>query len=250
MNNIQKQYVLMLADNALVLGQRMGEWLSHAPEMELDMAAGNFALDMIGQAKLFYELLANEDGEARTADEIAMTRREHEYVNVQLTEQPNLDWGHSSLRHYFFSVFLRLQYQGLENFPDENVRAIAAKAIKEVDYHIRFAQGWVIRLGDGTAESRNYMNAALERLWRFTGAMFTPSSAEQNLIEAGSIRPLSEIKFAWETQIFPVLSEATLELPEDTRMLLGGKQGKHTEHLGHILAELQYMQRSYPGLNW
>jgi len=250
MQDPRTQYILMLADNALILGQRMSEWVGHAPELELDMAAGNLALDHIGQAKLLFEHLAAQDGETRTADEIAMMRDVLDYTNCRLVEQPNEDWGQTVLRHFLFCSFQRLQYLGLSTFPDREIAAIAAKSVKELNYHIRFARTWVLRLGDGTEESHAIMQAALGRLWRLSGELFTPSEAEQTLIKNGDIKSLDSIHTEWTGEIMPVLREAGLEPQDDVTMVLGGKQGQHSEYLGHLLSDLQYMQRAFPGAQW
>ncbi len=239
-------YTLHLADNALILGQRNAEWCGHGPVLEQDIAITNISLDLIGQARNFYQYAAQLLGNDTTEDTLAYLRKERELKNCLLTEQPNGDWAQTILRQFFFSNYQYLLYQQLQNKRDEQLAAIAAKAIKEVAYHLRWSSEWVIRLGDGTEESHRRIANAFTELWPYTGELFIPAGYET----AMDIQ-LTAMKEKWESKVNAVLAEASLPPPSGTVfMQTGGKTGLHTEHLGYILAELQYMQRTYPGAEW
>jgi ring-1,2-phenylacetyl-CoA epoxidase subunit PaaC len=258
------KYAIHLADNALILGHRNSEWTGHGPILEQDIAISNIALDLIGQARNFYQYAAQLDGadEFRdresghdiTEDTLAYLRDSHEFRNCLLVEQPNGDWGKTVLRQFFFSAYQYYLYGQLQNSNDETLAAIAAKALKEVTYHLRWSAEWVIRLGDGTDESHARMLLAMEDIWKFTGELFTPSTFELQLVSEAIAPDLSLLKPQWYEKVNSVLSEATLEGDADKRskawMQTGGKEGRHTEHLGFILAEMQYLQRVYPGSEW
>ena len=257
-------YTLHLGDNALILAQRNAEWTGHGPVLEQDIAITNISLDLLGQARNFYQYAAslfngfNEQqknivdkyiprlwkqyNRELQEDDLAFLRDEHQYLNLLITELPKGDWAQSVLRQFFFSTFQFYLYQQLQNISDQHLTAIAEKSIKEVTYHLRWSAEWVIRLGDGTEESNQRIKNALEDQWMFTGEIFLPE--EYELVDVRSS------KNSWIKKVEDVLSEATLELPGQTWMQAGGKKGKHTEYLGCLLAELQYLQRTYPNSVW
>lgn len=249
-------YSLHLADNSLILGQRNSEWCGHGPVLEQDIAITNISLDLIGQARNFYQYaaslinqLTNKPINPVTEDSLAYLRKEREFKNCLLVEQPNGDWAQTILRQFFFSQYQYLLFEQLQNSNDEQLAAIAEKSLKEVTYHLRWSSEWVIRLGDGTEESHKRMLKAIDELWRYTGEMFIPVAYEkQTGIDC------NEIKNAWDEKVKMIFDEAALASPLGTGgpafMQTGGKEGKHTEHLGYILTELQYMQRAYPGCEW
>ncbi len=240
----QIDFILSLADSTLILSQRNSEWCGHGPILEQDIAITNISLDLLGQARNFYryaaELIGNTD-----EDRLAYLRKEREFKNLLLAEQLNGDWAQTVLRQYLFSQFQYLLFQELQSSKDEQIVAIVTKALKEIAYHVRWSSEWVIRLGDGTAESHRRMNNAIEELWRYTGEMFMP--AEYEKITGIDFNFLKE---EWNKKVSAVFDEATLTIPEKIFMQSGGKEGKHTEQLGYILAELQYMQRAYPNSKW
>ncbi len=244
-------YILRLADNALILGQRLSEMCGHGPEMELDMAMTNMSLDLIGQAKLLFEHILTLEDLAPNADILAMTRPLEQYTNSLFVAQPNVDFAHIMLRQYLFSTMQKLQYEALLNSSDTVLAAIAEKSLKEIAYHIRFAKGWVLRLGDGTEESRERTSDALNCLWRFTGEMFVRDTGISDAVDTGLTVDFTQFYDDWLSEVKAVLSEAGgLTPPAETRMLMGGHQGQHDDNLGHILSDMQFMQLSYPGLNW
>ncbi len=238
-------HLLHLADTTLILSQRNAEWCGHGPILEQDIAITNISLDLLGQSRNFYQYAASQTGGDTTEDSLAYLRKEREFKNLLLVEQPNGDWAQTILRQYLFSEFQYLLFGQLQNSKDEQVAAIAAKAIKEIAYHLRWSSEWVIRLGDGTEESHNRMLKALDELWRYTGEMFMPAAYEK---ETGI--DVASVKDGWLKNVKTIFEEATLAVPERSFMQSGGKEGKHTEHLGYILTELQYMQRTYPGAEW
>ncbi len=243
-------YTLHLADNALILGHRNSEWCGHGPVLEQDIAISNLALDSIGQARNFYQYAAQLTGNDATEDSFAYLRDVFEFKNCLLVELPNGDWGQTVLRQFFFSTYQYYFYGKLQQSSDQQLAAIAAKALKEVTYHVRWSSEWVIRLGDGTQESKNRMLTAIDALWCFTGELFQPAAYEQQAVEEGyGVHP-ALIQNSWFQKIRSVFEEATLPLPENTWMQSGGKQGRHTEHLGYILAEMQFLQRAYPNSEW
>lgn len=242
MNNLIN-YTLHLADTTLILSQRNSEWCGHGPILEQDIAITNISLDLLGQSRNFYQYAATQIGSDATEDSLAYLRKEREYKNLLLVEQPNGDWGQTILRQYLYSQFQYLLFEKLQQSSDEQLAAIAAKSIKETAYHVRWSSEWVIRLGDGTAESHNRMLKAIDELWRYTGEMFEPAVYETIIDVAG-------LRNTWLQKVNTLFAEATLNIPEKVFMQSGGKDGKHTEHLGYILTELQYMQRTYPGAQW
>lgn len=245
------QYVLHLADDLLILSHRNSEWCGHGPVLEQDIAITNITLDLIGQARNLYQYAASmAEGDA-TEDTIAYLRREHEYLNSLLTEQPKGDWAVTTLRQFLYSTYQFLLFDKLQYCDDAQLAAIAAKALKEITYHVRWSSEWVIRLGDGTEDSHNRMLQAIDRLWMYTGELFLPASYEKAALVNGFGADLSAIRIDWVQKVHDVFDEARLPFPETSDWVQqGGKQGRHTEHMGYILAELQYMQRTYPGCNW
>lgn len=240
------RYVLRRADDAMILGHRLSEWCGLAPMMEEEMALANMGLDLIGQARALYGYAATLDGQGRTEDDYAYLRNERDFGNLLLVEQPNGDFAQTMLRQLLYSAFIDLYWQELMKSPDETLAAIAAKAEKESAYHLRHAAEWVIRLGDGTEESHKRAQRALDQLWAYTGELFL---AEDEAL--GQTVPAPEsLRQAWLASVSEVVSKATLRLPEEGWMQQGGREGRHSEHLGHLLSEMQYLPRTYPGAVW
>jgi ring-1,2-phenylacetyl-CoA epoxidase subunit PaaC len=250
MENYHVEYLLQLGDNALILSQRLGEWCGHGPVLEQDIALTNMALDLLGQARMLLTHAGNIEGQGKSEDDIAYFRDEHQFRNVLLVEQPNVDWAYTMARQFFFDTWNFFHYKALQDSRDEHLAAIAEKSLKEVTYHLRFSSEWILRLGDGTEISRQKMQQAVNDLWPFTGELTTPSPADQWAAEAGVGADLLKIKTLWEQKVSAVLEEATLQLPAGTWMQKGGKTGRHSEHLGFMLAEMQHLQRTYPGNVW
>lgn len=243
-------YATRLGDNALILGQRMIELVAAGPELEEELASANFALDFIGQARLFYTYAGECEGQGRSEDDFAFLRREHEYRNLLLVEQPNGDFGDLIVRRFLFETFYVYLLDALTRCADEGLSEIAARAVKEVRYHLRHSRQWLVRLGDGTDESHRRVQGSLDELWRFTGEMFAPDEVDDAMRAACNGPHLEIIEAEWRNDVSEAVAEATLSLPEDGWMASGGKQGRHTEHLGYLLAEMQTLQRSYPGASW
>ncbi|MDQ3017037.1 MAG: phenylacetate-CoA oxygenase subunit PaaC [Bacteroidota bacterium] len=244
------RYLLQLADNPMILGQRLGEWCGHGPVLEQDIALTNIALDLIGQARLLYQYVAGLEEVRSHEDQLAMLRYEHEYYNFLLLELPNKDFGFTIARQFFYDTFNLLQYESLTTHPDDHVKAIAVKTLKEIKYHYRYSSEWMMRLGDGTEQSHSILQSAVNDLWRYTGEMFIPASYEIELITAGKMPDANTLKAGWMERVKSVFSQATIIIPLDEPMLTGGKEGRHTEHMGFILTELQYMQRTFPQMQW
>lgn len=236
-------YTLHLADTTLILSQRNSEWCGHGPILEQDIAITNISLDLLGQARSFYQYAATLIGGEATENSLAYLRKERKFKNLLLVEQPNGDWGQTILRQYLYSQFQYLLFEQLQQGDDEQLAAIATKSIKETTYHVRWSSEWVIRLGDGTEESHDRMLKAIDEIWRYTGEMFEGADYE-------TIVDVSSLKNTWLEKVKAIFSEATLPVPEKVFMQSGGKTGTHTEHLGYILTELQYVQRAYPGCEW
>lgn len=243
-------YILGVTDNSLILGQRLGELCGHGPSLETDIAITNIALDLLGQCRNYYQYAAKIKGDNITEDSIAMLRTERNYVNVLLVEQPNKHFGYVIARQFLFDVFHLLQMQELQKSKDETLASIAAKNIKETLYHTRFSSDWIKRLGDGTEESHAKIQEAINDLWPYTKELFEVTESDQEMIDAGIGVDVSKLEDAYYKQVTEVLEEATLQVPEGKYFHKGGKQGIHTEHMGPLLAELQYMQRTYPNMNW
>ena len=243
-------YILEIADNNLILGQRLGELCGHGPNLETDIACTNISLDLLGQVRSYYQYAAKIANNDSTEDSIAMLRKEQEYVNVLLVEQPNTDFAYTIGRQFLFDVFHELFLQDLQKSHDITLSAIANKAIKEVRYHKRFSSDWVKRLGDGTDKSHQKMQTAINDLWTYTNELFEETPAQKALIEQNIAVHTQGLKTAYYTQVSEILKQATLDVPETKWFQKGGKQGIHTEHMGYLLSELQYMQRSYPNMEW
>lgn len=243
-------YTLRLGDTSLILGHRLSEWCGHGPVLEQDIALINIALDLVGQATSFLEYAAQVEDQGRTADDLAYKRVERHFRNVLLAEQPNEDFAYTIIRQFLFDAFQKPYYERLTHSADPQIAAIAAKSLKEVTYHLRFSSEWTIRLGDGTPESHAKMQTALDDLWQFTGELFEMNETDHTLIAAGIAVDLNEIKPIWDEKVAAILSEATLQQPASGWMQSGGKKGIHSEHLGYILAELQYLPRAYPDAQW
>ena len=254
MKNYKTDYLLGLADNALILAQRNSEWCGHGPVLEQDIAITNISLDLIGQARNFYQYAAANiniaNNESATEDSLAYLRDVTEFRNSLLVELPKGDWAVTILRQFLFSNYQTLLLQQLQKSNDAQIAAIAAKSLKEATYHLRWSSEWVIRLGDGTEESHIRMNAAIEDLWPYTGELFLMVPYELQAFEAGLGVDVSTLQNEWLHKTAAVFEEATLKIPEKVFMQSGGKTGRHTEHLGYILAELQFMQRAYPNSEW
>lgn len=245
MDNSLINYTLHLADTTLILSQRNSEWCGHGPILEQDIAITNISLDLLGQARNFYQYATALKNDGSTEDSLAYLRTEREFKNLLLVEQQNGDWGQTILRQYLFSQYQLLLFQQLQQSNDEQLAAIATKAIKETTYHVRWSSEWVIRLGDGTEESHNRMLHAIDELWRYTGELFEAADYETAMgID------LAAIKQIWNEKVTAVFDEAKLPVPQNVFVQKGGKQGVHTEQLGYILTELQYLQRTYPGAKW
>lgn len=249
-DNALFEYALGLGDTALVLGQRMAEWLGHAPSMELDIAASNFSLDLIGQAQLFLEYAGEVEGEGRSDDDLSFLRDAMFFRNLLIAEQPNRDWGVTMVRHFLISSFLVLQYEVLSSSKDERIAAIAAKALKEMQYHRRFSREWVVRLACGTDEGKSRIERGFDTLWRFTGEMFELASFEEKLVASGIAADVRAIEGPWTAAVDDLLAECGIEKPTALQMITGRYLGHHTEHLGHMLCDMQFMQRAYPGATW
>lgn len=245
-----QRYLLQLGDNALILGHRLAEWCGHAPELEIDMALTNLALDLTGQARALYQRLAEMEGKGRSEDDIAYLRDTRDFYNCLLVEQPNGDFAHTITRQFFFDAFNHALHKSLMNSKDEWLAGFAHKAIKEITYHLRFSSEWMMRLGDGTQTSHQKMQQAVDELWMWRHELCIPSEAETLLAELGVAPRLEDLKIETDQKVASTLTQATLQLPQDDWAQKGGKTGLHTEHLGYILAEMQFMQRAYPGLEW
>ena len=243
-------YVTRLGDNALVLGQRMIELVAAYPELEEELANANFALDYIGQARMFYTYAGELEGKGRSEDDFAFLRDEHEFRNLLLLEQPNGHFGDSITRLVLFEAFYLAQLEGLVHCRAERLAEIAARAEKEIRYHLRHNTQWLVRLGDGTDESHRRVQESVNELWRFTGEMFAVDEIDTIIEKAYGGPDLEGLRERWQADIDAILVNATLDRPEDGWMASGGKAGRHTEHLGYMIAEMQYLQRSHPGASW
>jgi len=244
------RYVLRLGDLSLVLGQRLGEWVGHAPALEEDLGLANVALDLIGQARLLLTYAGEVEGRGRDEDAIAYLREHGEYLNAILAEQPNGDFGQTIVRQVLIDAFQLELYERMSTSTDERLAAIAAKSVKEVRYHLRYSSGWLVRLGDGTEESHARVQSALDSLWPYTVELFAEDELDRLMAEQGVAPRLDEVHAAWSARIERILAEATLNRPKDRPHSWHGKRGQHSEHLGYILAEMQHLQRAYPGASW
>ena len=240
------EYVLRIGDNALILGQRLSEWCGHGPVLEQDIAITNIALDLIGQSRSIFDYAGRLEGKGRSEDDIAFLRDAWDFRNVLLVEQPNRDWAYAIVRQFLFDGFHFLFQQAMTGSQDEQLAAIAEKSLKEITYHLRYSSEWMIRLGDGTEESHRRMQTALDDLWPFSGELFEMNKVDQLVIDAGIGVDLGALRPVYDERLDTILEQATLHKPESDWMQSGGKEGRHTEHLGYILAEMQFLQRTYP----
>ncbi len=243
-------YTLRLADNALILGHRLSEWSSYAPILEEDLALTNIALDLIGRAQALYKYAAQIEGKGRTEDDIVYKRVERKYLNVLLLEQSNGDFAMTIARQIFNSAYELQLFEALSKSKNETLASLAVKCLKEVKYHWRHAYDWLQRLGDGTEESHSRMQKGIDDLWMFTGEMFEIDEVETMLIEEGIAVDNSSLYQKWNVVVTDAITNATLTRPTDGYMQTGGRKGVHTENLGFILAELQYLPRAYPDATW
>jgi ring-1,2-phenylacetyl-CoA epoxidase subunit PaaC len=241
---------LALGDDALILGHRLSEWSSRAPTLEEDIALSNLALDLIGQARVFYTLAGDFEGRGRSEDDLAYFRDAAEFRNVQLVELPNGDFAATMLRQLFIAALLEPYYRAMAASLEPRLAEIAAKAVKEMSYHLRHAAEWVIRLGDGTEASRHRCLTALDRLWSYTGELFETTPSERRLIAAGLAPDRAALATPWQQTVAHVLQQATLPRPADRPMQTGGRAGRHTEHLDHLLTTMQVLARRHPGATW
>lgn len=244
------QYIYGIADNALILGQRLGELCGHGPNLEVDIAMTNIALDLLGQTRSYYQYAAKLAGNEATEDTIAFLRSEREYKNVLLVEQPNTDFAYSIGRQFLYDVYHLLLLTELQNSPDETLSAIAKKSIKEVSYHQRFSSDWIKRLGDGTEESHQKMQTAINDLWTFTDELFHQTDADIAMVSEGIGVDVTKLKAPFYDKVSEILTESTLQIPDLKYFQKGGKHGIHSEHMGYLLADMQYMQRTFPNMNW
>ena len=244
------KYLLHLADCPLVLGQRLGEWCGHGPVLEQDIALTNISLDLIGQSRLLYQYIASLPGQDTNEDKLAMLRYEHEYLNCLLVEQPNKNFGYTIVRQFFYDAFNLLQYEALSEHKDDTLKGIAIKTLKEIKYHYRYSNEWMLRLGEGTETSHGYVQESVNDLWKYTGELFQMSSYEAALWNEKECLDVTQLQTAWNEKVNSIFTQSGISIPQDEVFLTGGKEGRHTEHLGYILTELQYMQRTYPDMKW
>ena len=244
------QYLLRLGDDRLVLGHRLSEWCGHGPILEEDIALANIALDLIGQATLYLKLAAETEGNGRSEDDLAYFRDAIEYRNVQMVELPKGDYAFTTVRQFFFDVFSYHVLEQLQSSRNSEIAGIAAKGFKEVRYHVRHSSEWVLRMGDGTDESHSRAQKAVNELWRFTAEMFQADAVDRAMKDEGIGADLDAIKPKWDSVVTDVLNRATLAIPSDPPAMTGGRRGRHTEHLGHMLSEMQIVARSHPGAEW
>jgi len=266
-------YTLQLADDALIIGHRTSEWCGHGPVLEQDIALTNTALDHLGRARSLYQYAAEQfnnlsddekksiftsvaiqqmvqNGTAIDEDDLAYLRDGWDFRNVLLLEQPNIDWAYTVARSFFYDTFNYFFFSQLRSSKDESLSAVAEKSLKEVTYHLRWSSEWVVRLGDGTNESHKRMQHAVNELWAYTGELFTMNETDTAMLQQGIGVNLTDIKQLWSERVRSVFEDATIIIPDGLWMQQGGKEGRHSEHLGYILAELQFMQRAYPGMEW
>lgn len=248
--NAHFRYVLGLGDDNLVLAQRLGEWISAGPDLEDDIAVGNIAIDHLGQARALLTHAGEIEARGRTEDDLAMHRNEREFTNLLICELPNGHFGDTMARALCIDAFQVLLWEALASSADETLGGIAQKAVKEARYHLRYSSTWVIRLGDGTEESHRRMQDALDRVWRFTGEMFAVDPTAEEMAAAGIGVDPSSLREPWQTTVSDVLSRATLTVPTEAMHRTGGRVGFHTDHLGHMLAEMQWLARSMPEAAW
>ena len=250
MNAAHFEYVLRLGDNALILGQRLSQWCGHSPFLEEDIAMANTALDLIGRARMLYSHAAVLEGRGRDEDALAYGRDERQFGNFLICELPNGDYACTLVRQYLLDVYHHQLFGALCTSSDADLAAIAGKAVKETAYHLRRSGDWLLRLGDGTDESHRRSQTALDELWSYTGEMFSGDAIDNAMAEAGIGVAPARLAASWRAEVEAQLALATLSLPRDDWSAGGGRAGLHTEHMGRLLAELQFVQRAYPGLKW
>lgn len=244
------RYVLGLADDNLVVSQRLGEWISRGPDLEEDIALANFAIDHLGQARALLTHAGQIEGAGRTEDDLAMHRSEREYTNFLICELPNGHFGETMARSLCIDAYQVLLWEALTTSKDETLAGIAQKALREAKYHLRHSSTWVIRLGDGTETSHHRMQEGINRVWRFTGEMFAPDTVATEMAETGIGVDPAALADRWRSTVDEVLSKATVTVPVDATQRTGGRVGFHTDDLGHMLAEMQWLARSMPGVSW
>ncbi len=250
MNKELFEYLIRIGDDSLILGQRLSEWCGHGPILEEDIALTNIALDLIGQATNLFEYASQIEGGERDADKIAFLRFDRDYRNLLLVEQPNGDFGDTMMRQFLFDAFRKPYFERLISCTDKQLSGIAEKSLKETKYHLKHSSEWIIRLGDGTEESHNRIQNSINALWRYTDELFFENQIDQTLSSAIQLPNLTEVKHEWLINVKHVLNEATLTIPGNNWQFKGGREGMHSEHLGKILAEMQFMQRAYPNMEW
>jgi len=249
-SNALFEYLCRLGDDRLVLGHRLSQWCGHAPILEEDIALGNFALDLIGQASALLHLAGEVEGKGRDEDALAFLRDENQFRNAQLVELPIGDFGYTVVRQFLFDAFDVLLLDGLTRSSNETLAGIAGKALKEAKYHLRHSAEWVVRLGDGTEESHGRVQRALNELWPFAFELFETDDVDHAMNAQGVAAEPATLRAQWESTVRDVFAKATLLVPETARLVTGGRRGRHTEHLGHMLAEMQILPRSHPGAKW
>ena len=250
MKNNLYNYILGIADNSLILGQRLGQLCGHGPSLETDIACTNISLDLFGQVRSYFQYAAKIAGDQRTEDDIAMLRKERDYKNVLLVEQPNTNFAFTIGRQFLFDVYHLAFLTELQNSNDFTLSVIAKKCVKEVSYHLRFSSDWIKRLGNGTSVSNRKMQEAINDLWTYTDELFYQTKADKKMVFEGVGVDVTKLKNNYYSHINDILLEATLKIPESKWFQTGGKEGIHTEHLGYLLSDLQYMQRTYPNMEW
>jgi len=244
------EYTLRIADDSLILGHRISEWCGHGPILEEDIALTNIALDLVGQATNLLDYAAAVEGKGRNADDLAFLRYDRDYRNALLVEQKNGDFGMTIARQFFFDVFRKSFFEALEKSADPALSAIAEKSLKETKYHLKHSSEWMIRLGDGTQESHDRIQESVNTLWRYTDELFFMDETDELLLAENIAVDLKLLHASWKNHVGLILSEATIEIPDHNWQQGGGRKGVHSEHLGYLLAEMQYMQRAYPGMEW
>ena len=247
---VRFRYAVHLGDTSLILAQRLGEWVGHAPALEEDLALANIALDLLGQARYLLSYAGEIESQGRGEDELALLRDPSDFANLTLVEQPNGDFAHTIVRQFLIDAWQLELFEQLQTSQDARLAALAEKALKETRYHFRFSAGWMVRLGDGTEESHLRMQTALDALWRFTAEMFASDATDEAATAAGIAPAPASLRAAWSANVDRVLNEATLRRPADVEYRWHGKRHEHSEHLGHLLAEMQFMQRAHPGAKW
>lgn len=244
------EYVLRIGDDSLILGHRLSEWCGHGPILEEDIAMTNIALDLVGQATSLLNYAGEVEGKGRDGDALAFLRFDKDYKNILLVEQPNGDFGMTMMRQFLFDAFRQPFYEKLQHSSDKQLAAIAEKSLKETKYHLKHSSEWVIRLGDGTEESHARIQESLNTLWRYTSELFYTDEIDAELLISGVAPNMSEVFDSWNSTVKSVLKEATLQIPTNNWKHEGGRKGMHSEHLGYILTEMQFIQRAYPNMEW